>query len=590
MRKFQFLLTFIAVCMVSTALASPLESNLKKHVKFLADDKQEGRGIGTKGLDESAQYIADRFQELGLQPPFGGSYFQPFEMGWGVQLGPNNRVQSGDTGADTSSGIMPIGFSSAGTVTAPVVFVGYGITAPEFNYDDFADMHVDSAIILCLTGEPGEFDSSSVFEGVNYTAHATLRSKASNAKLKNAVAMLVVEGPLYAGTGVEELAVPRADEPYLDCGIPALRITREALARLFPEFELEKLQRSIDSNTQPRSMQITDSVNVTLTADLTRETVAVKNVVGLIPGNDTVIVVGAHYDHLGFGQSGSLDPHPGKIHNGADDNASGVASVIEIARDLMSRPIPETVMLATFTAEETGLGGSSHLVKNFPLRLDLVRAMINLDMVGRVKDNQFSVLGCKSADEFSGIIEDANQSIGLNVTCKGDGYGPSDHMNFYLADRPVLFFFSGAHEDYHRSTDDYKRINFDDMARVTRLAENTVRGISKFSAPLTFVKSSEPPPQGGGRFRAWFGSIPDYSQADTLIGVLLSGVRSGSPAESAGLTGGDLMVQMGKVKLNNIYDLVFALRTYAPGDSADVHYLRKGAERSSVCVFGSPPK
>jgi aminopeptidase YwaD len=590
MRKLSSLLPLLLLGVISLTSAAPSESNLRKHIKFLADDKQEGRGIGTKGLDASAQYIADRFTEIGLQPPFDGSYFQPFEMGWGVHLGPNNRVALGAVSVDTSSGIMPIGFSSAGTVTAPVYFVGYGISAPEYNYDDFAEMHVDSAIVLCLTGEPGEFDSASTFEGVNYTAHASLRSKASNAKLKNAVALLVVEGPLYAGTADEQLTIPRADEPYMDCGIPAIRITRAALKQLFPEFELDKLQRSIDSNTQPRSMQISDSVNVTLTADLTRRAVTVKNVVGIIPGSDSVLVVGAHYDHLGYGQSGSLESHPGKIHNGADDNASGVSSVIEIARDFKAHPIKETLVVACFTAEETGLGGSSHLVKNFPFPIGDVRAMINLDMVGRVRKNQFSVLSCKSAEEFANIVDAANKGIGLDITCKGDGYGPSDHMSFYLADRPVLFFFSGAHEDYHRSTDDYKRIDFDDMVRVVELAENTLRGISDYAAPLTFVKSSEPPPQGGGRFRAWFGSIPDYSQPDSIIGVMLSGVRKGSPAEAAGLAGGDLMLQMGKVKLNNIYDLVFALRTYAPGDSADVHYLRKGEEHSSICVFGSPPK
>jgi hypothetical protein len=567
-----------------------LESNLREHIRYLADDKREGRGIGTAGLEQAAVYIEEQWKTLGLAPAFAGSYRQPFEMGWGVHLGPGNLVRRGELTADTASGMMPIGFASAGSVSAPVIFAGYGIVAPEFNYDDYAGIDAKGAIILCMTGEPGEFDSTSAFEGVNYTAHATSRSKAGNAKLKGAVALILVEGPLYAGTAAEQLDVPRADEPYMDCGLPAIRLTREAVKKLFPEFELDKLQRSIDSNTQPRSMSISDTTDLALTVDLTRQSVTVENVGGIIPGGDSMIVIGAHYDHLGFGQSGTLESRAGLIHNGADDNASGVSAIIEVARLLKANPVKETVLVVAFTAEETGLGGSSHLVKHMPARIDLVRAMLNLDMVGRVRENKLTVLGCNTATEFNGIVSDANKSAGLEIVCKGDGYGPSDHMSFYTADRPVLFLFSGAHEDYHKSTDDENLINYDGVVKTVQLTEQIVRGISSYSGALSFVKSTEPPPQGGGRFRAWFGSIPDYSQADSLIGVLLQGVRATSPAESAGLKGGDLLTKMGKVTINNIYDFVFALRTYAPGDSVQVSYVRGGSNLMTTAILGSPPK
>ncbi len=583
-------ISLVLMALTAEASSDATLDHLKTHIQFLADDKREGRGIGTNGLEESAVYIAEQFQSIGLAPPFGDSYFQPFDMGWGVHLGPNNFARLGETRVDTASGIMPIGFSTAGEVTGPVIFAGYGITAPEFNYDDFAGIEAKDAIILCMSGEPGEFDTASVFEGVNYTPHSSMRSKAGLAKLKNAAALLIVEGPLYAGSGVEQLRVPRSDEPYMDCGIPAMRVTRAALARLFPEFELEKLQRSIDSNTEPRSMPITDSLGLTIRTDLTRETVAVKNVCGVIPGNDTVIVVGAHYDHLGYGQSGSLDEKPGAIHNGADDNASGTAAVIECARLLKANPVKETVMFVAFTAEETGLGGSGYLVKHFPYRIDLIRAMLNLDMVGRVHDEKLTVQGCNTASEFKELVASANQGIGLDLTCKGDGYGPSDHMSFYLADRPVLFMFSGAHEDYHRSSDDFERINVDGALDVTHLTANIVREISNYGAPLTFVKSAEPPQESGGRFRAWFGSIPDYSQPDSLIGVLLSGVRPSSPAEKSGMKGGDLLTKMGEVKINNIYDFVFALKRYAPGDSVGIIFERNREVQTATVVLGSPPK
>jgi hypothetical protein len=210
-------------------------------------------------------------------------------------------------------------------------------------------------------------------------------------------------------------------------------------------------------------------------------------------------------------------------------------------------------------------------------------------MVGRLSaNNEFTVLGCKSAEEFPEIVDRAAQETGLTITCKGDGYGPSDHMNFYLADKPVLFFFTGAHEDYHKSTDDADKINYEGEVKVTNLAINTLREIDAYDHPLTFVKSAEPPEQGGGSFRVYFGSIPDYSQPDTLIGVLLSGAREGGPASNAGIKGGDLLVRMGKVTLNNIYDFVFALRTYAPGDTVEVEYVREDKHEITHAVLQAP--
>lgn len=590
MKRFLVFLLVGCAALWQTAAADGVEDQLRAHVKYLADDACEGRGIGTKGLDQAAGYIGEQMKLIGLAPAFGDSYFQPFTMGWGVQLGPNNFVSKGDVKVDTATGIMPAGFASPGSVSGPVVFAGYGIIAPEYSYDDFADLTTQGAIVLCMTGEPGEFDTTSKFEGTNYTSHAGMRNKAGNAKLKGAVAILYVEGPIYAGTEAEHLKAPRSDEPYIDCGIPALRITRDAVKKLFPEFELEKLQRSIDSNTQPRSMSITDSgVVVSVSTDLTRESKDVKNVGGVIPGDpNAVIVLGAHYDHLGYGQSGSLEEKAGLIHNGADDNASGVASILETARLLIAKPVHSTILIVAFTAEETGLGGSGHLVKNFPLGMDNVRAMVNLDMVGRVKDNQFSVLSCKTATEFEQIVADANKGVDLTITCKGDGYGPSDHMNFFLADKPVLFLFSGAHEDYHRASDDWDKINYPDMARVVHFTDNLTRDIDNVGKPLAFVKAAEPPPDQGGRFRVTFGTIPDYAQPDSLIGVRLSGVREGGPAATAGIKGGDLLIKMGDVKLNNIYDFVFALRKYAPGDSVEVHYLREGREQITHAVLKSP--
>jgi hypothetical protein len=583
-RIFKAALCVALLVSLSAARADDIEANLRAHETYLTADAREGRGIGTKGLDEAADYIANQYKSIGLQPAFDGSYFQTFDMGWGVKLGPNNFLSLRDAKLDTASGIMPLGFSAAGTVTGTVVFAGYGIIAPEYSYDDFAHIDATGKIVLCFTGEPGEFDSTSKFEGTNYTTHSGLRAKVGNVKLKGAVAMLVVEGPIYAGKEKEVLDVPRADEPYVDCGIPTLRITREALAKLFPKFDLETIQKLIDSKTEPRSIDV-DTSMVTISVDLTRKTVQVKNVAGIIPGDSSVIVLGAHYDHLGYGQSGSLDPKPGKIHPGADDNGSGTSSIIEIARLLKKEPLRETVMVCSFTAEETGLGGSGHLVKDFPGGFSHVRMMINLDMVGRMSENKITVVGCKTATQFDSLVTVANKDVGIDVTCKGDGYGPSDNMSFYMADKPVLYLFTGVHADYHKSTDTADKIDYKDMTRVVHFTDNLVHTIDDYTPMLTFVKTSEAPKQGEGRLRSSLGSVPDFSQPDSLKGYLIGDAKPGGAADKAGIKKGDLVIRMGKVSIGNIYDLMNALRIYAPGDTVDITYLRDQEQKQTKAVL-----
>jgi len=583
----RFLRAAICVALLSSlcaAKADDIEANLRRHENYLAADAREGRGIGTKGLDESADYIANEFKTMGLTPAFDGNYFQTFDMGWGVKLGSKNSLTLGTTKLDTATGIMPLGFSAAATVTGSVVFAGYGIVASEYSYDDFSGIDATGKIVLCFTGEPGEFDSTSKFDGLNYTAHSSIRAKVSNAKIKGAVAVLVVEGPIYYGKDPDILEVPRADEPYVDCGIPAVQITRAAVAKLFPKFDLETIQRLIDSKTEPRSIDV-DTSQVTISIDLTRKTVHVKNVAGIIPGDTSVIVLGAHYDHLGYGQSGSLDPKPGKIHNGADDNASGTSSIIEIARLLKANPIHETVFVCAFTGEEVGLVGSGHLVKNFPGGLSKVRAMINLDMVGRARDKKLSILGCLTAKQFDSLVTAAEKGIDLQVTCKGDGYGPSDHMSFYMADKPVLFFFTGAHEDYHKSSDKVDKLNFPDMVKVVHLTDNIIHNFDDYKPAFTFVKTSEAPKETAGRLRSSLGSVPDFSQPDSVKGYLIGDAKPGGAADKAGITKGDLVVRMGKVPIANIYDLMNALRIYAPGDTVDITYKRGNEEKQTKAVL-----
>lgn len=318
---------------------------------------------------------------------------------------------------------------------------------------------------------------------------------------------------------------------------------------------------------------------------------AAKNVVAVLPGTGDlagqVVVVGAHYDHLGRGGFGSLDPDSaGVIHNGADDNASGTAAVIEVARLLVSRraPAARTVVFVAFAAEELGVIGSAHYVKSPPHPIDSTYTMINFDMVGRLRDGALTAFGAASAREFPALLDSLAPAHRLTVKGSGDGYGPSDQSSFFSADIPVLHFFTGLHEDYHRTTDDAEKINVEGIARVAAIAADVAWTLATRRTPLTFVDAQPPPPIAGGGSRPYLGTVPDMTESPG--GVRLTGVRAGSPAEVAGVQAGDVLVQLGEHQIGNLYDMENALRAYQPGDSVLVGILRDGRRLDLRAVLG----
>lgn len=319
-----------------------------------------------------------------------------------------------------------------------------------------------------------------------------------------------------------------------------------------------------------------------------------RNVVGVLRGRDKVlareyVVVGAHYDHLGTGAPGSLDPDSvGVPHNGADDNASGVAAMLEIARRLVLAPPARSVIFVAFSGEEQGLLGSAHYVKYPPVPNDSVVAMLNFDMVGRLRDDKLVIYGVETAREWRGLIDSLNAGAKFALTLQGDGYGPSDHTSFTIARRPVLHFFTGTHTDYHRTTDDADRINVEGIARVAAMATDIVKVTANRGAPLTFVASTPPAaPSGGSRssgYGAYLGTVPDM--AENPGGVLLSGVRPGSPAEAGGLQAGDVILRIGTHPVPDLQGMTNALRAYAPGDTVMIGFRRGGVEREVRVVLG----
>jgi len=316
-----------------------------------------------------------------------------------------------------------------------------------------------------------------------------------------------------------------------------------------------------------------------------------RNVVGVIPGSSKrlkgqVIVIGAHYDHLGMGGANALDPDSaGKVHNGADDNASGTAAVLEIGRILRGRNLGRTVVLVLFSGEEEGDIGSAYFVKH-PLvqPVDSIYAMLNLDMVGRMKENRLAALGAATATEFPALLDSLNKTAGFTLKASGDGWGPSDHASFYAAKRPVLHFFTDLHEDYHRATDDWEKIDAKGAARVADFVANLATALSNRPAKLTFVDAPQPQlTSGSSGTSASLGTIPDMTESPG--GVKIAGVRAGGPAAIAGLQAGDVITQIGDMTIANLYDMTNALRAHQPGDTVVVVFKRADGEHKVTAVL-----
>lgn len=319
---------------------------------------------------------------------------------------------------------------------------------------------------------------------------------------------------------------------------------------------------------------------------------AARNVVAVLPGSSPtlqgqVVVVGAHYDHLGLGGFGSLDPDStGRVHNGADDNASGTAALLEIGRLLGGRRPARTIVLVAFSGEELGVLGSSHFVRNaVPQPADSIYAMLNMDMVGRLRNARLAALGAATAREFPAILDSLNSPPRFDLRASGDGWGPSDHSVFFAARRPVLHFFTDLHDDYHRATDDWQKINVAGIAQVAQFVADLAWTLANRSGPLSFVDAPRPQlATGGSGYGAYLGTIPDMTGSPG--GVRITGVRAGSPAEQAGLKAGDVITAIGGKPIPNLIAMTDALRSHQAGDTVAIVVKREGAELTVTAVLG----
>ena len=552
----------------------------KELVAELASPELGGRGLGTPGLEEAARIIAKRFAQIGLEPAGDGETFlQNFPAATAKTVNSAELVVAGKT-ATLDEDFQPFPFSSSSKVKdADAVFVGYGITSAEYEYDDYAGVDVDGRIAVAFRFEPQRGDAASRFDGDQPTRESDLRFKGINARHHGAAALIIVNPPPAAGERDVMYAFEGAPS---DVGIPVLHLTWSAASRLFGATVLARAHDAIESTGQPASTAL--DVKVSVSTDIDAVTANVANVVGRLRGKNAkrAIVIGAHYDHLGLGGEGSLADDVHEPHLGADDNASGVASIVEIAEAMSTLHHETDIYFVAFTGEESGLLGSHWFVDNPPVPREQIETMLNFDMVGRLRDGRLTVLGTGTAKGLVEVVRRAQLGLPLDLQTSSGGYGPSDQMAFYAQKIPVLHFFTGTHDDYHRPTDTADKVNAEGAVVVSEFALRIAHELSNADAakPYIALRSDSAGDSGGDGTRGYgpyFGSIPAFG-GEAEKGVKLSGSRSGSPADLAGITEGDVLVKFGEFDVTTLKDYAYALRQHKPGDTVKVVVKRDGKE------------
>ncbi len=578
------------------ACAASLDDNAQRyldHVRILASENMQGRGAGSPELERAAGYIAGQFQALGLEPAGDeGGYFQAFEVTTGAEMGEGNGLTvknlRGETRHSPGEDYTPINFSASGSVSGNVVFAGYGISSEEHGYDDYFHLDVKDKIVVVLRYEPPHLSPEGRRGRRRYTHHANLISKAINARNRGAKAVILVNGQ----TGKEDRLVKFGSVAGpTDGGIPMIHAKNPVVETWLRRSgkSLKVLQRDIDSSTQPQSASLADNLTLSLDVDVVRTKATVNNVAAYLPGETSEYVVfGAHYDHLGLGDESSLAPDSiGEVHHGADDNASGTAGLIELARrySQAATPTRRGALFLAFAGEEIGLLGSAHWVDSPTRPLDNASAMLNMDMIGRIDKGKAYIGGVGTAESFKPLVTQVSSKTSLEVDFSESGYSASDHTSFTAKGVPVLFFFSGLHGDYHKPSDTWEKINAASAVEMVGLIGDIGANLLSHQERPKFVKV-EPPKHavgghgessgGGGGYGPYFGSIPDFAQVPN--GVRFADVRPGSPADKGGLKAGDILVQFGAKPITNLYDFTYALRESEVGQTVQIKAIRDSKE------------
>jgi hypothetical protein len=573
---FSLLILFAFVSIRSQNISNPeiTAEEIKEHITFLASDDLEGRDSGTEELFAAAVYISDEFKNYGLEPIFLESFTQEFPFIKTIELTEKNNltflVNENEFTPILKEDYITVPFSGNAEVNAKLIFAGFGISAPDLEYDDYDGIDVKDKIVIVLRNTPEPNVPHSEFD-----AHSPLRKKASVARDKGASAIIFVN-PYDENKTTDDLVEFSYDRGGQIGGFSAVSIKRNFVEQLFQSegINFKEVYDQIIETKKPSSLELKNS-SAKISTEVKEVEAVSWNVGGYLEGNDAElknewIIIGAHFDHLGMGGEGSL--YRGdelQIHNGADDNASGTTGVLELAQKFAAQKdnLKRSIAFFTFSGEELGLLGSNYLVNNLPFPAEDAITMINMDMIGRLKDSSLIVYGTGTSSNWKDILNKYN-SYGFKLTFNDEGFGPSDHSSFYGMKIPVLFFFTGTHEDYHKPSDDTEKINLAGEKNILDYVYDVAMDVDNAPERPDYLLVEKK--QTGQMFarKVYVGTVPDF--ASNVDGYKISGVSEGSPAQLAGLQGGDIIISFGGKKISNIYDFTYALGDFVPGDEVDV--------------------
>lgn len=597
--RLSIVVALAAVAAPDAQTATAVQSRTRTQVETLASLKFEGRLTGSPGETLAADYIISELQRLGARPLPGMIGFRiPFTFTAGSKDGGTTLTVTKDgESPQTFSGattVQALSFSDTAEATGAVVLAGYGLVVPEaqnFGYDSYAGLDVKEKIVVVFRYFPEDADQKTRAILARY---ADLRYKAQAARQRGARGMLVITGPRSPNAGA---VVPMSfDTAIAGSGIVAASISADAFAPILAASgkSLEAVQKEFDSGNPHVAGFAIPGVTVTLKSTVIRQQQTGNNVVAYLPATEAGlepdaalakpwVAVGAHYDHLGRGTTGGSlagKEEVNQVHHGADDNASGTATVLAIGEAFSTQPRKRHLLLAFWSGEELGLLGSNAFVTKPPIALETVAAYLNFDMVGRVADNKLTVQATGTSAMWPKLLEQANVAAGFDLVLQEDPYQPTDVSSFNTAGVASLTFFTGAHQDYHKPGDTADKINYEDLVRVGELASGIITRLMELSAPPQFTRVEQKTDTGGrAGLRLFTGTIPDY--ASDVKGLLLGGVIGGGPAEQAGLAKGDVIIEIDGQSITNIYDYTYALELLKIGQPTKVIYLRGTEKRET---------
>ncbi len=580
---------------------SEVQARLLADIKYLSSDELQGRAAETPGLKMGADFIANRWQELGLKTDlFDGQPLQGFTLPGGAQFAePNNNKliivkPSGEKlELALANQFQPQSIGRSGDFDAGIVFAGYGITAAEddLKYDDFAGIDVKGKVVIVVRKEPQLNDPNSPFDGVAPSQFALFTAKQTNAAKHGVAALIMVNDQQSEKTGPDMvLPVSGSGTAVSKDQVPTLFVRRRDVESWLTEAgkSLVEIETQIDQDLKPQSFEM---AGWKAEGVVSLKKLPSMNVVGVIPGQGALsneyVVLGAHFDHVGMGGPGSLAPGTIAVHNGADDNASGTVCLLEAARQLSlfakkSAPdVPRrTLVFIAFSGEERGLLGSQYYVDHPRFELENTVAMLNMDMVGRLTNNELTVYGTGTATEFDAMVTQANESLSFSIQKLPEGMGPSDHQSFFQKNIPVLHFFTGLHADYHRPSDDFDKINLNGIERITEMVTGIANRISTNPAKLTFVKvKGRANPQAKVPRRTTLGARLKLN----VTGVVVDRILSSGIAKQIGLQPEDKILKINDEETTSRVELDRILLKLKKGDAVTI-LVERNEEKTELKV------